>query len=323
MSPAILRNAVRHGTVVLLSKLLTTVKLRFLQESGLHTLKNRIFFYPAAALLVIVAAAFIVYVLPDFLTAKLTIRVEDAVSHSWVWDAKITIDNSEMRTFYQSDHGPTDLTFTGLPLGRAILKVTAPNYVTREIPVRLHRGGNRLDAPIELVGYRIPGLDHFAMIEGNSPDAITVQVRPVGKSGIALEHYPCIDLWIGALVSVETRNGKAVLVSSDTTSTRGQPFFRGRIRWKWNSNIADSFRYSASIPYSDLGSAPYLVIDYLVIVPDPRKISAAEVDSMMAKAPDISNMKELTTYLDGQRSGDRFRYYFSTSWNVSRMGATG
>ena len=286
-------------------------------------MRYRIFVYPAVALLIIVAAAFVVYVLPDFLTAKFTIRVEDSVSHSWVWDAKITIGDSQMRTFYQSDHGPTDLTFTGLPLGAAILKVSAPNYVTREIPVILHRGGNKLDSPIELVGYRIPGLDHFAMIEGNSPDAITVQVRPVGKSEIVLENYPCIDLWIGVLVSVETRNGKAVLVPSDTKLTRGEPFFRGRIRWKWNANIADSFRYSASIPYSDLGTAPYLVIDYLVIVPDPRKMTSAEVDSMMAKAVDISNVKDLTTFLDRQRSGDRFKYYFSTSWNVSRLGETG
>jgi len=287
-------------------------------------LKRRTIIIPTAIILAIIVAALLVYLLPPLYHTRLTFELEDSVSHGWVWDATVRLENREMTTFYQSDRGPVELAFTGLTPGRRTLTITAPNYESVTIPITLHLGANRIAKPIEMVGYQIPDLGHFTMFESTSSSAITVQVRPVSTAGPAVTNHPCLDLWIGALVSVELANGKPAAQPVESGGVRGPTLYKGRIPWSWDSSPSATFRYSATIPFSDFSSssAPYLVIDYLVIVPDPRKISSKEIDAMMKDAPDFTNTAQLKSYLDSKSSGDRFRYFFSTSWNVKGPAST-
>lgn len=274
-------------------------------------------------MLAIVVIALVAYLVPPLLNTRLTFTVEDAVSHSWVWDATVKLQNREMKLYYQSSKGTIPLTFTHLAPGKATLEVSAPNYVSQSIPLDLHLGENRLPNPVELVGYQIPDLAHFTMFESTSGRAIHVQIRPVSTQGPAVTNHPCLDLWIGALVSAEVKNGQEVSAPSASGAQRGPTLYKGRIRWTWDSSLSATFRYSATIPFSDLASqsVPYLVIDYLVIVPDPRKITAKEVDAMMSRAPDFTNPTQLVQYLKSNEGDGRYRYFFTTSWNVKGPGA--
>lgn len=271
----------------------------------------------------IVVIALLVYLVPPLLNTRLTFTVEDAVSHSWVWDATVKLENREMKLYYQSDKGTVPLTFTHLAPGKATLEVSAPNYVTQKIPVDLHLGKNLLSKPVELVGYQIPDLAHFTMFESTDGSNIHIQIRPVSAQGPAVTNHPCLDLWIGALVSAEVRNGQPVTSPSQAGARRGQTLYKGRIPWSWDSSLNATFRYSATIPFSSLASqsAPYLVIDYLVIVPDPRKITSKEIDAMMSSAPDFTKPEQLVQYLKANQGDGRYRYFLTTSWNVKGPGA--
>lgn len=279
----------------------------------------RRFLLATASLAVIIAlVAFAVGYLPQLFSTSLTFRVVDSASGGWVWDATITLQDKEIRSFFQSDSGAVNFTFTRLKPGKAVLRVSAPSYETAEIGVTLRLGRNALAVPVKMVGYELPGLNHFALIASSEASAISLQIRPVDGSGQAIVNHPCVPLWVGARVSAESANGRLAQVETPTGPGRGQVLYVGKLDWRWDPAPASAFRYTAAVPLARLGPAPppYLVIDSLIIVPDPRKISAAEVDGLMQKAPAFSNMSELTAYLDARLAGSRFRYFVSTLWNV-------
>lgn len=288
---------------------------------GRWSLRRHVFIIPAAAVLAIIITALIVYLLPRVLNTRLTFRVVDSVSRSWVWGMTASIDKKQISEFYQSDRGPIDLTFNHLSPGRAILRVAAKNYVTQEIQLRLHIGANLLPSPVSLVGFQIPKLDHFAMVENSSPTGLSVEVRPVSDSGEAVTNHPCLNLWIGVLVSKEMKDGTLATAPSNSGITRGEVLYGGKIPWVWNADPAASFRYIATIPRVDIQSTsvPYLVIDYITVVPDPRNVGPKEIDTIMQSAPRSSNVSELRDYLDAHGAGKKFRYFLSTSWNVKGL----
>lgn len=270
-------------------------------------------------ILLFAVAAFFV---PRMSDTRLAFTVEDAVSKSWVWDATITLQNREIRSYYQSNRGPVQMTFTHLKAGRATLEVEAPNYVSVSMPVRIHLGNNVITKPIAMVGYRIPDLSSFAMFERQTKTGLSVQMRPVNSAGHVITELPCLDLWVGVLVSEEMKDGRPVLSATDSGAVRGSVLFRGKIDWSWDPSPSQSFRYNASIPYSRFAAqdVSYLVADYLVVVPDPRKISSSALDALMKSAPDFTSSADLRRYLDANRGADRYRYFFSTSWNVPGPG---
>jgi len=281
-------------------------------------LRRHVFIIPAAVVLAIIITALVVYLLPRVLNTRLTFRVVDSVSHGWVWGMTASLDKKQISEFYQSDRGPIDLSFTHLSPGRVTLRIAAANYISQEIPVNLHIGANVLSSPISLVGFRIPGLDHFAMVESSTPTGLSVEVRPVSDSGEAVTNHPCMNLWIGALVSSEMEGGRPATAPANSGLTRGETLYRGRISWTWNADPGASFRYTATIPWTDIQSpsAPYLVIDYIIIVPDPRYVGPTEIDAIMQSALRNSNAADLRAYLDAHGAGKKFRYFLSTSWNV-------
>lgn len=254
----------------------------------------------------------------SLLMTTLSFKIEDAVSHSWVWDATIVVQDREIRSFFQSDSAPREATFTRLKPGQAILSVKAPYYIEIRLPLRLKPGRNVLSKPIALVGLTIAGLDHFTMVETPDESSLRVEIRPVDARGNAVSNHPCIPLWTGARVSAEAANGQLARDAYAAHPVRGATLFNGKIAWKWDPNPAAGFRYVATIPYSGLTdrTSPLLVIDYLVVVPDPTKMNVQELETMMNAAPQESDTAVLKAYLDKRRGDARFEYFLTTSWNV-------
>ncbi len=247
----------------------------------------------------------------------LEFRFQDAVSKNWVWDSTVKLQNRLIRGFFQSDAGPIVYRFTHLEPGEATLEISAPSYEPVTVPVTLKKGQNKLEEPIELAGYEIPDLDHFIIFEEASGGDIVLEIRPVGTDSRAVLNHPCIDMWIGCRVSTQMKAGLYVHSPTDEGSVRGEEIFRGRIEWEWDPYPETSFRYSARIPGAGIKKtdAPFWVIDYLIIVPDSRVISKAELDELMKQAWSLTDPEELNAFLDSQTG--RLKFFIDTSWNVN------
>jgi hypothetical protein len=281
-------------------------------------MKRRAFLVLSTILLAAIVVACAVILALSRLPSTLTFTLEDSFSHGWVWDATIVVQNREIRSYFQSDSAPRALTFTSLGRGPSVLTVRAPDYADIRLPLRLRPGRNVLPKPIEMIGLRIPGLDHFTMVETAGESALRIEMRPVDPGGNAVSNHPCIPLWAGARVSAEVVNGQPARDAFAAHPGRGTILFNGRVEWSWNSDPAAGYRYVGTIPWSALAdrTAPLLVIDYLVVVPDPTKIGVQELAALMEAAPRESDTTALRAYLDQSRGDDRFRYFLTASWNV-------
>jgi len=129
-------------------------------------------------------------------------------------------------------------------------------------------------------------------------------------------NHPCLPIWIGCRVTTQLKDGAPVTEPVETGSTRGQELFSGKLDWTWDPLPQTIFRYTARIPGARIApsTAPYRVIDYLVIVPDPRAIGPEALDALMQAAPPLSDPAALAAYLS--REQGRLHWYFDTSWNV-------
>ena len=260
---------------------------------------------------------------------SLLFLVQDSASGAAVWDLTARVQDRELRSFYQTDAGPIPQRLSHLVPGKAILEVTAPGYQALSIPLTLRPGRNRLAAAIRLPGEEIPGLAAFSAFESVKDGDITVQLRALDASGKAIVHHPCLDLWIGCVVSEEMAGGVPVTAEGSAAAVRGAVLFRGVVPWEWDARPEAIFRYSARIPASDLRDVAslYRVIDYLVIVPDPARLPRAEVDSVMAGAWSSAALASNVPRVSPQRLvpalaaavaawGGRARAFLLTSWDV-------
>ncbi len=268
---------------------------------------------------VVVAAVVIVLAATLGRQTTLTFSARDAVSGRWVWDLTARLQNREIRSFFQSDAGPIPFVFSRLSPGKSVLSLSAPSYETVEMPLSLKRGANQLGRSVEMRGLAIPGLDHFVIFENLDGTDIVSQLRPVGTDGKAVLNHPCIDLWIGCRISVQTKGGVPVREETEKGSARGEELFRGKLDWKWDPAPETVFRYSARIPAARIkeDSSLYRVIDYLVVVPDPRKITRQELDALMERAwpTGSSGDPEAVVRTLGAEKG-RITTFVDTSWNV-------
>jgi hypothetical protein len=276
--------------------------------------KTLIALFSIAAVLVIAAAVYAATALSRDTTFEL--RVRDAVSGRWVWDMEIKLQNREIRGFYQSDAGTIPLRFTRLRPGKATVEISAPSYQPASFPVSLARGANKLEKPIDMVGLEIPDLAKFFIFEKLDGVDIVSQVRPVGGNGQAVLNHPCMDLWIGCRVYVQVKNGIPVEEEVEEGSARGEELFRGEIPWEWDPAPESVFRYSARIPGVKLKQMPsnFRVIDYLIVIPNPLKITRKEIDELMTRVYALDARPAIASALDAEK--DRLSYYFDTSWNV-------
>jgi len=263
----------------------------------------------AAAAVVIVAAVLL------HRDTTLEFQMVDSVSGKWVWDATMKLQGREAQGYYQTDAGPSRYSFTHLAPGASTLEISAPGYKPMSVPVVLHRGANRIARPVEMTGLEIPGLARFVLFESLDSSDIVVQLRPVGQDGKAVQNHPCLSIWVGARVSVETVGGLPARDSVDSGAARGQELFRGEVPWTWDPAPESVFRYSARIAGAAMKAdpSPLRVIDYLVVVPDPSAITKPELDSLMQRVWGLDAAARASAL---QAEKGRLRFFTDTSWNV-------
>ena len=235
----------------------------------------------------------------------LEFRIRDRVTRGAVWNVTVTLQDRFLRSWYAGD-GDT-LVFTRLRPGEATLEVSAPDYRSASVPVTLRRGRNRLDEPIDMTGLQIPGLSRFMVSEDLSESELHATLWPLTSQGPAVVNHPALDLWIGARISTQLPG-----------PIRGETLFAGEIEWSWDQSRKALARYRARLPLEQIearGGTP-LVIDYLVIVPDPLAIERDEVAAIVTAARTDREPASLPAYL--ARYADRFDFYLHTSWNLRR-----
>jgi hypothetical protein len=173
-----------------------------------------------------------------------------------------------------------------------------------------------MEKPIELVGLEIPDLQYFLVFEKLENPDVQVELRPVNSEGTAVLNHPCLDIWIGAIMTVQMTADGFAREPAETGSVRGEELFRGVIGWEWDAAPEAVFRYSATIPGAGITEhpAPYRVIDYLIIVPRPEAQDEIDIDAVVESAWRSRDPDELRSVLDAYV--DAFTYYLHTSWNV-------
>lgn len=249
----------------------------------------------------------------------LELVVRDAVSQSWVWDLTATFQGRVIRSFYQSDRGPVALKFTRLRRGTSMLELSSPSYLPIRVPVTVRGGGTVLTETLDMVGYGIPDLADFLVFQAPAQHGFVAELRPVRVDGTAATNHPCLDLWVGCMVWVQTKGGAPVTSPTETGAERGQLLFRDRLTWEWDDSPDALFRYRAPIPRQRMlaTQAPYLVFDYLVVAPDPRRISSAELQTLMDAVWGAADPAEALDLLEQNRG--RLRFFLDTSWNVESL----
>jgi len=262
--------------------------------------------------------ALVVYIKTTEHDTMLEFRVRDATSEAWVWNFTADIQNRAVIGFYQSNRGLIPYRFSKLRPGRWDLNISAPSYEKRTISVHIKRGKNILQAPIDMRGYEIPDLQRFYIFAQPQGRDILIELRPVGSDGKAIVNHPCVDIWLGCRVSVQMKDGVFVAERTVEGSTYGEELFSGSVPWEWDPSPDVTFRYRGRIRAADIeeNEAPYRVIDYLIIVPDPRVMKKEDVSGLMSTFVDFSDTKRLTSFLD--RYQDRLDYYTYRTWNVPR-----
>ncbi|MBN1411057.1 MAG: carboxypeptidase regulatory-like domain-containing protein [Spirochaetales bacterium] len=244
----------------------------------------------------------LIIVLVFIFTAETTCSfvIEDAVSGSGVWDSTITLQNRVIKGYHR-----THFTFTHLKPGKAELKISAPNYLPQSIDVDLGFGSNVIDESVRMEGIRIPGIDRFYIFEQMQGEKLILDLRPATKEKQAVVNHPCLDIRVILRISRQTAGGG-----------RGELLFTGVAPWQWNPDAAATYKYSASIPRKDIPNEPYpWVIDYLIIVPDPLKIKAEELDKIITGMSRLTKETEIREHLDKYR--DEFSYYISSNHDIT------
>jgi hypothetical protein len=268
--------------------------------------------------IVILAAALAAYLTSQSFDTTLEVTIYDKVSGRWVWNLEATIQNRKIIAFYQSGATIRTFQFTQLRPGTYTLECRAPHYAPETREVQLKRGKNALAEPIEMTGYEIPQLKRFVVFEERRGDNLIAQLRPIGEDGRAIINHPCVDIWIGCQISTQLMSGDFAPNTVETKAMRGDILFQNMLEWRWDAQPESTFRYLARIPTESFRAhnVPLVVIDYLIVVPDPRKISREEMEVVMGQAFAIEEAEKIAQYLD-QFAG-ALKYYLHTSWDVSQ-----
>ena len=246
----------------------------------------------------------------------LEFSIQDKVCGSWVWNANITFQDRVIQSFYQGDAGIKTLRFTDLKTGEWKLTISAPLYKPETIIVNIKKGFNSLIDPIELTGLSFSDLHHFVVFETINNNEIVSELRPVNSKGESSLKHPCLDIRIFTMVSEQMKDGLFARNSESADSYRGNLIFAGEIDWSWDSGFDTIFRYSAHIPGSELSDskAAFLIIDYLIIIPDPEQMDSDNMDELSLKLSETSEIEAMIELLDS--FGTKIRYFLTTSWNV-------
>jgi hypothetical protein len=201
--------------------------------------------------------------------------------------------------------------------GTSVLEVKAPSYIPQTIAVKLSRGTNRLKAPVALVGYEIPKLKDFILFEDwSTAGELGIEIRPRSTDGQAVVNHPALDIRIIGRISAQMRNRAYAQAPTESGSARGEELYWGLLSWKWDPLPETVFRYHASVPLSRVAwsPAPYWVIDYVILLPDPRRITAQELDEVSHEVLAVKDPMKIPEILNPYK--DRVRTFLTTTWNV-------
>ena len=273
---------------------------------------------PLAIVIVLAIVAVVVYLAMNPVDTTLEFVVRDAVSKAWVYDASFRLEGRLIRSHFQSDQGPEPQRFTHLKPGRATLQIEAPSYqpVSRELTLK--RGANRLEEPIELVGLELPELKSFIMFEDLAGSDVQVEIRPVSKAGPAVLNHPCLDLWIGARMTVQLKNGLPVQEETEEGSTRGEELFRGRLRVEVRPLPGNRLPLQRAHPGRRRSSPARLPTGSWTTwwcCRSPLAIGKQELEAIMEKAWNLKP-EEVEAYLRPYQEQGKLRVEVFTSWNV-------
>lgn len=281
-------------------------------------MRKRGWLVSSGVIIVLAVLALITFLSMAEFDTTLEFKVRDAESNSWVWDLKARLQDRVINGYFQSDSDDFYFRFTGLKPGKYDMHLSAPGYADLTAPIELKRGANRIETSFKLTGFAIPDLSYFLVYGARLGDDYFLELRPVGTDGQAVLNHPAVDLWVGCRISSQMQDGKYAEEESDSGMMRGETIFRGEVEWLYDPLPHTVFRYSARISSASVLSteAAFLVFDYLIVVPDFRKIDRSTLQNVLEKIWDFQSPAELTEYLDTY--SDKFSYYVDTSWNVRR-----
>lgn len=274
-------------------------------------MKTRTWIILVVVILALGITALVVFLTTQSFQTSLEFTVRDSVSKEWVHDSTIKIQERIIRGYFGKDYH-----FTRLKSGQATLSISAPSYIAKEVPVKIKRGKNVLEQPIDLAGYEIPTLSHFIVIEDVEEGELVTEIRPVGDDGKAVVNHPSLDLRILIMISSQMYKGRYATTDTETGSTRGEELYRGEAEWRWDSDPNTIFRYTAPMPVKKVkqSDAFFWVIDYLILVPDSRNVTAEEMDRIVQEIGGIADPEQLASKLDTYQG--KLKYYLNESWNV-------
>ena len=317
--PSLLRHRRRRPEQATLSQNVFLIKMpEPCNSKPVCIVKYRGWIVGASIALILLAIGISVAIRSNSSDTTLSFSVVNSVSGDWVWDLEARMQNRVIKGYYQSDTKPAPpFVLTRLESGEHTLELSAPHYLPQQIPVDVKRGANTIPAPIEMTGFEIPGLETIYVFESLLGADINCELRPVNLAGMAIENHPALDIWVGAEVSVQLKDGVPVTETTQEASTRGTKLFKGSLEWSWDATPETLFRYTATIPGDKIADhpAPFVVIDYLVAIRDPRLISKAEMGDVLDELWAVSDDEDFVGKLQ-QYNGISF--YLDTSWNVER-----
>jgi hypothetical protein len=272
---------------------------------------------PAIAVPVLIAL--VVFLMNLNLDTTLEFSVIDSVSRNFVWDLTMKLQDRYMKGYYQSNTGPILFKFRNLGTGDSELLLSAPSYTDKKVPVKIAWGANRLAAPVEMEGYEIPGLAKFFYFDKSTENEVLLELRPVDKAGQGIQNHPCLRILSGVRISEQVKDGIPVTAPTDKGSERGRQLYKGFVSLEWDPNPATFYRYSLRIPGSQIQSsrAAFWVYDFLLVIPDPRKITVDELQAdkdLLWGAEDPAEFRDILDRYKG-----KIVYFIEDRWNKEAL----
>ncbi len=239
----------------------------------------------------------------------LEFRLQDSISKSMVWDAEITFQNKVINTFFQIEEGEKTYVLTNLEKGDWELVVKSPYYQTEKIVVSLKSGKNQIDNPISMKGLEIPGLDRFIIVENKIETDLLAELRAIDIDGNSIKNHPALN--IAVLVQISEQKGKGKDYS------RGNRLYYDIAPWTWNNSFNKAYRYEIKIPLSRIDNNKFklMIIDYLIIVPNPLNLSEKRFNQILADVKEFDTVEKVFSHLDSFK--DQLNYYITTSKDVN------
>jgi len=251
-----------------------------------------------------------------FLSAQIgrtgvVVTVRDALSGAPVRDSSLRFERWAVQGF-----SAPSVTLIHLLPGWHTLSAVAPGYLPASERIAVGLGGVTSAPPLALVGYAIPGLKGFAIAAEREARGILVRLAPVDDSGRFIREFPCLDLRIVLRVSIQVEGASVATSPTAGSPERGALLFDGVASWRWDSSPGAAYRYRALVRSDQLSAlpAPYVVVDALVVVPDPRRIGARELDRVADELQGISDPAAVAA-IERQYEG-RVEIYRAVEWNT-------